>query len=83
MLSTFGGMSTSSTFFFKRLASLLADKKDLPYCTVMSWLRCHVSFSLLCSTIDCLRGARSSSGCPANLRALDLALSEGHLSLQH
>ena len=31
--------------------------------------------------IDCLWGARSSSGCPANLRALDLALSEGHLSL--
>ena len=63
VFSTFGGMSTNSTFFLKRLASLLAEKKDLPYLTVMSWLRCRVSFSLLHSAIDCLWGARSSSGC--------------------
>ena len=68
--------------FFKRLASLLADKKDVSYSVVMSWLRCRVSFSLLRSGIDCLRGARSSKGHPANLKALaDLAISEGQLSL--
>ena len=45
---------------------------------VTSWL--HVSFSLLHSAIDYLRGAQSSKGRPANLQALDLATSEGQLS---
>ena len=67
VFSTFGGMSTISNIFFKRLASLLADKKDVSYSVVMSWLRCRVSFSLLRSAIDCLRGARSSKGHPFNL----------------
>ena len=46
---------------------------------VMSWL--HIYFSLLHSAIDCLQGAEStkgeSKGHPANLQALDLAISEG------
>ena len=67
---------TTCNIFFERLASLLADKKDVSYSVVMPWLRCRhsVSFSLLCSAIDCLRGARSSKGHPANLQALDLAI---------
>ena len=80
VFSTFGGMSTISNIFFKRLASLLADKKDVSYSVVMSWLRCRVSFSLLRSAIDCLRVARSSKGHPFNLQSLDLAVSEGQLS---
>ena len=52
--------------FYFLFQEISAEKKDLPYCTVMSWLRCRVSFSLSCSAIDCLRGARSSSDCPAN-----------------
>ena len=44
VFSTFGGMSTICNIFFKRLASLLADKKDVFYSVVMSWLRCRVSF---------------------------------------
>ena len=38
--------------FYKRLADLLSVKKSLDYSTVMSWLRCHLSFSLLRSAID-------------------------------
>ena len=78
--SLFGGMSTICNIFFKRLASLLADKKDVSYSVVMSWLCCRVSFSLLRSAIDCLRGAQSSKGHPSNLHSLDLAVSEGQLS---
>ena len=40
--------------FFKRLASVLADKEDVSYSVVMSWLCYRVSFSLLRSAIDCL-----------------------------
>ena len=71
-------------FFFKRLASLLADKRDISYNVVMSWLCCRVSFSLLHSAIDCLRGAQLSKGHAAvSLEAFDLALSEGRMSLNH
>ena len=80
VFSTFGGMSTICNIFFKRLASLHADKKDVSYSVVISWLCCRVSFSLLHSVIDCLRGARSSKGHPSNLQSLDLAVSEGQLS---
>ena len=76
----FWGMSTICNIFFKRLASLLADKKDVSYSVVMSWLRCRISFSLLRSAIDCLRGARLSKGHPSNLQSLDLAVSERQLS---
>ena len=47
---------------YKRLASLLADQWDQPYSTTMNWLRCTLSFCLLRSSIQCIRGARSSIG---------------------
>ena len=59
VFSTSGGMSKTTTTAYKRLASLLADKHDQPYSTVMAWLRINLSFSLLRSAITCLRGARS------------------------
>ena len=81
VFSTFGGMSTISLKFFSR---------DLPPClltrgdVVMSWFRCRVSFSLLRSAIDCLRGAWLFKGHAAvSLQAFDLALSEGRMSLNH
>jgi len=42
-----------------KLGSLFADK-DITYVLALS-------FSLLCSAIDCFQGAWSSRGCPANL----------------
>ena len=48
--------------FYKRLASRLATKWDQPYSTIMAWLRCWVTFSLLRSAIQCIRGDRSSCG---------------------
>ena len=58
VFSTTGGMERQSTIFYSRLASLLAKKRHQPYCTTMGWLRCHLSFSLLRSSILCIRGSR-------------------------
>ena len=57
-----GGMANEATHFYKRLASHLATKWDQLYSSTMSWLRCRRTFSLLCSAIQCIRGARSSCG---------------------
>ena len=80
VFSTSGGVSGATTVFYKRLAYLFSMKKKMEYSSVMSWLRCRLSFSLLRSAIACLRGARSHRGCPANHGALDLALAEGQVS---
>ena len=54
VFSTSGGMAKSASVAYKRLASLLARKRDQPYSLVIAWLRCHLSFSLLRSAITCL-----------------------------
>ena len=46
--------------FYKRIASLLAEKKAEPYSNVMANLRCRLSFALLRASVMCLRGARST-----------------------
>ena len=57
VFSTFGGVSGATNVFYKRLGYLLSTKKNIDYSSVMSWLRCRLSFSLLRSAINCLRGA--------------------------
>ena len=55
VFSTFGGMRGCTNVVYKRLAYLLSLKRGVPYSSVMAWLRCHLSFSLLRSAIACLR----------------------------
>ena len=47
VFSTFGGMGGAATTAYKRLESLLAAKRDHSYSSVVSWIRCSTSFSLL------------------------------------
>ena len=79
VFSTFGGMSGCTNVVYKCLAYLLSLKTGVYYSSVMAWLHCRLSFSLLRSAIACLRGAYSQSGCPASHGALDLALIEGQV----
>ena len=58
VFSTTGGASRETTVVFKRLAELLANKRNLPYSITLAWMRCHVSFALMKSTISCIRGSR-------------------------
>ena len=62
VFSATGGMSHEATVFYKRLASLLSQKWKEPYAAVLGWIRCHLSFCLLHSAIQCIRGVRSSQG---------------------
>ena len=47
---------------------------------IMGWLRCSLGFSLLCSSLMCLRGSHSSSGSPGVPVAVNLAVAEGRLA---
>ena len=82
VFSATGGMAPAATVAFKRLASLLADKRQQTYNKTISWLRCSLSFSLVRSAVSCLRGARSSFHHPfrsdANV-SMEVAISEGRV----
>ena len=80
VMSATGGLAKQATNFYKRLASLLADKWEQPYSTTLYWLRCSLSFSLLRSAIQCIRGARSSRGHAMKLSPVDLVTAEASLS---
>ena len=77
VLSASVGLTKEATNFYKRLASLLADKWDQPYSQTMNWLRCRISFALLHSAIQC--GARSSCG-HAIRSPVDLVTAETHIN---
>ena len=62
VLSASGGMACEATHFYQHLASRLAEKWYEPYSTTMAWLRCRISFTLLRSAIQSLRGAWSCIG---------------------
>ena len=53
-----GGIAPQSLAVLKRLTERLSEKQNLHYSVVAGWLRTRLSFSLLRSTLLCLRGTR-------------------------
>ena len=78
--STSGGAGPACTWFIKRLACMLADKRDEPYSVTMAWLPCRISFSLLRASTMCIRGVRSSKHHPVSNRSAELAQAETNFS---
>ena len=76
VLSTTGGMGREATTFYKRLADMIAQKRQHPYPAVMGWLRCRLSFASLRASIMCIRGSRSSFHRGSDIT---LATSEGRV----
>ena len=81
VFSCTGGMGRAAVTTYKRLAALIAAKKDESYSATMGWIRCRLSFSFLRTAVMCLRGARSSIGHAARqLEApIDLVSSVAHV----
>ena len=63
VLSSNGGMGKEATTFYKRLADMIAQKRQHPYSMVMGGLRCRLSFASLRSCIMCIRGEHHQSCC--------------------
>ena len=82
VLSSTGGMGKAATIFYKRLSSMLSEKRDVPYSTMIGWVRYRLSFALLRASIMSIRGARSSRHRPAEevlLEPVEVQAAEGHL----
>ena len=78
VLSATGGMARSATVFYKRLAGMLSDKRDVPYDQTMRWIRCKLSFALLRTSILCIRGARSKAFRPS-VDPIDLQVADSQM----
>lgn len=81
VFTTMGGMAGEATVFYKRLASLLADKRDEPYSVIMGWLRCTLSFLLLRAAIMCVRGTRTHKAQEASENGFSEAVATCHIPL--
>ena len=81
VFSAVGGMGTAASVFYKRLAFMLAEKQAQTYAKTIGWLWCTLSFSLLCSALMCIWGARSTWRRPDRPTALEieLAAAEGRI----
>ena len=60
VLSTYRGMGPEASTLFRRLAGLIANKKEQRYSLVITCLRTRLSVLLLRSALMCLRGTRQS-----------------------
>ena len=81
VFSATGGMGREATCFYKRLASMFTQKWDHPYSTTLCWLRRRLTFSLIRSAMQSLRGARSSQHHAVHSpAAIDLAVTESHIT---
>ena len=58
VFSVHGGMGRECKIFYKRLCSLLSEKRGENYSVVSSWVRTRTSFSLLRSALMAIRGTR-------------------------
>ena len=79
VLSTTGAMGRAATTFSRRLASMVAEKRDVSYAMILNWIRCRLCFARLRFSIMSIRGARSSRNHPATECPIELQLAESHL----
>jgi len=83
VMSLSGGCANAANITYKRLATMLAEKWEQPYCSTLAWMRCKLSFALLRSSIQCIRGVRSASSHAFKQSPLptDLVVAESNISL--
>ena len=82
VMSATGGMGRAATTFYRRLASMISEKRNTEYSQTVNWIRSKLSFALLRASIMSIRGARSSRHhvvSEASQGSIDLQLMEGQI----
>ena len=72
VFTTTGGMSKECKTYHSRLAQLIATKKGEQYHSTIAWIRAKTCFSLLRSSLVCLRGSRTIKRNINDLSNLDI-----------
>ena len=80
IFTTSGGMGPSSSTVYKRLTSLISEKRNDCYSKTLLFICCKIGFALLRSAIQCIRGSCSTYKSHHSIDCVDLALTEGQVS---
>ena len=75
---TTGGMGKSAAVFYGRLADMIATKIKQPYSSTITWICCRLNFSLIRSSVSCLRESCHNS-CPRLPDSTTLAVWEARI----
>ena len=59
VMSSMGGFGKETTKFVSKLVEKMAEKKDLEASQVANYIRTKLSFELVRSQVNCIRGSRS------------------------
>ena len=81
-MSSTGRMGSVATTFYKRLSSVISEKRNVEYAVTIYWICCILSFALLRAYIMSIKGARSSRHYPTVQTIqgpIDLQLAEGQI----
>ena len=54
VFSCSGGIGPAATVVYKRLATLISEKRGHPYSQTLFWIRCKLSYSLLRAAVMCI-----------------------------
>ena len=76
--STFGGWGDEATRYHKRIASLLADKRNEQYADVINHLRTRLRFCVLRNVLVAIRGVRGKARATAPISSLSFNLIDNH-----
>ena len=74
VFSVNGGMGREAKIFYTRLAEMIAEKRDVQFSVATLFIRTKISFSLLKSTLLCIRGSRSLKKMNVDMKDLDIDL---------
>ena len=74
VFSCFGGMSRECSSFYKKLAELLAEKRNIRTSEALCFVRTKISFSLAKSMVLCIRGSRSIRNETTSISETDVKL---------
>jgi len=76
-----GGCGKECDIALKRLASLISSRTNTPHSTIMSWMRTTLGFTLIRSSIHCLRGWRRAKASTRDTLEADpeIIRAEAHL----
>ena len=74
--STFGGWGTEADRHHKRIATLIADKKNEDYADVVNHIRTRLRFSVLKSILTAVRGVRGKMRPDAPISSISFNLIE-------
>ena len=74
IFATNGGAGPEAHTFHKHLADKIAEKTGERYESIMTWIRCKLSFIILRACLTCLRGSRPHRNLNENSIPADFAL---------